>query len=180
MPRDFQIDIHIGISQLRRDPDGLAVTRFENTCTWHALLPGRGVGGGALPKYIFVYSGKKNRFRGCAGWATPAAMHSRRGAPAAETLVIPGRSSYSDPNPINNSTALTEFRRIVLWHWLRALRRRGQRDKSNWASLNRLADRWIPQPKILHPWPSKRFAVKHPRWEPYAGKLHVRICAGGA
>ena len=26
----------------------------------------------------------------------------------------------------------------------------------------------------------KRFAVKHPRWEPYAGKPHVRICAGGA
>ncbi len=24
-----------------------------------------------------------------------------------------------------------------------------------------------------------RFAVKHPRWEPYAGKPHVRICAGG-
>jgi hypothetical protein len=24
------------------------------------------------------------------------------------------------------------------------------------------------------------FAVTHPRWEPYAGKPHVRICAGGA
>src|SRR6516165_5829773 len=24
------------------------------------------------------------------------------------------------------------------------------------------------------------FAVTHPRWEPYAGKLHVRIRAGGA
>ena len=23
-------------------------------------------------------------------------------------------------------------------------------------------------------------AVTHPRWEPYAGKPHVRICAGGA
>jgi len=26
----------------------------------------------------------------------------------------------------------------------------------------------------------KAFAVIHPRWEPYAGKPHVRICAGGA
>jgi RNA-directed DNA polymerase len=26
----------------------------------------------------------------------------------------------------------------------------------------------------------KAFAVKHPRWEPYAGIPHVRICAGGA
>ena len=24
-----------------------------------------------------------------------------------------------------------------------------------------------------------RFAVTHPRWEPYAGKPHVRFCAGG-
>ena len=24
------------------------------------------------------------------------------------------------------------------------------------------------------------FAVTHPRWEPYAGKPHVQICAGGA
>ena len=29
-------------------------------------------------------------------------------------------------------------------------------------------------------WPSKRFAVNHPRWEPYAGIPHVRFCAGGA
>ena len=27
---------------------------------------------------------------------------------------------------------------------------------------------------------SVRFAVTHPRWEPYAGKPHVRFCAGGA
>jgi RNA-directed DNA polymerase len=79
-----------------------------------------------------------------------------------------------------NSTALSEFRGIVLWHWLRALRRRGQRDTTTWASINRLADRWLPKPRILHPWPSTRFAVRHPRWEPYALIGHVRFCAGGA
>ena len=26
----------------------------------------------------------------------------------------------------------------------------------------------------------KIFAVTYPRWEPYAGKPHVRFCAGGA
>jgi hypothetical protein len=26
----------------------------------------------------------------------------------------------------------------------------------------------------------RQVAVKYPRWEPYAGKPHVRICAGGA
>jgi group II intron reverse transcriptase/maturase len=79
-----------------------------------------------------------------------------------------------------NSTALSEFRGIVLWHWLRALRRRGQRDKTTWAFINRLADRWLPKPRILHPWPSRRFAANHPRWEPYAGVPLVRFCAGGA
>jgi group II intron reverse transcriptase/maturase len=79
-----------------------------------------------------------------------------------------------------NRTALNEFRGIVLWHWLRALRRRGQRDKSSWASMNRLAERWLPTPRTLHPWPSERFAVKHPRWEPYALIGPVRFWAGGA
>ena len=27
---------------------------------------------------------------------------------------------------------------------------------------------------------AERFAVTHPRWEPYAGKPHARFCAGGA
>ena len=35
------------------------------------------------------------------------------------------------------------------------------------------------KPRILHPWPTQRFAVKHPRWAPHAGKPHVRCCAGG-
>src|SRR5512134_3157993 len=46
--------------------------------------------------------------------------------------------------------------------------------------IAKLADAWLPKPRILHPWPSDRFAVKHPRWEPYARIGHVRICAGGA
>ena len=41
-------------------------------------------------------------------------------------------------------------------------------------------DAWLPKPSILHPWPSDRFAVTHPRWELHAGKSHVRFCAGGA
>ena len=27
---------------------------------------------------------------------------------------------------------------------------------------------WLPQPRILHPWPAQRFDVKYPRWEPSA------------
>ena len=38
---------------------------------------------------------------------------------------------------------------------------------------------WIPEPRILHPYPDKRFAVTHPRLEPCAGIPPARIWAGG-
>ena len=64
--------------------------------------------------------------------------------------------------------------------WRRTLCRRSEQGRypMDWHE-EAPADDWLPQPHILHPWPNRRFAVRHPRWEPYAGKLHVRICAGG-
>ena len=79
-----------------------------------------------------------------------------------------------------NSAALGAFRYYVVDLWRRSLRRRSQKDHTTWQRAAKLADDWLPQPKILHPWPQKRFAVRYPRWEPYAGMPHVRICAGGA
>jgi RNA-directed DNA polymerase len=79
-----------------------------------------------------------------------------------------------------NIRALQTFRDCVVRFWRQSLRRRGQRDKTTWERIKRLADDYLPKPRILHPWPQQRFAVKHPRWEPYAGIPHVRICAGGA
>jgi group II intron reverse transcriptase/maturase len=79
-----------------------------------------------------------------------------------------------------NFRALGAFRLHIAHLWRRILRRRSQKDGSTWKRVDKLADEWLPQPRILHPWPSERFAVKHPRWEPYAGNPHVRICAGGA
>jgi RNA-directed DNA polymerase len=32
-----------------------------------------------------------------------------------------------------------------------------------WERMNRIAAAWLPPPRILHPWPEDRFAVKHPR-----------------
>ena len=55
-----------------------------------------------------------------------------------------------------------------------------RRGAINWERMRLLANTWLPRPRILHPWPNQRFAVTHPRWEPYAGKPHVRFCAGGA
>ena len=79
-----------------------------------------------------------------------------------------------------NSAALSAFRYHTTVLWLRALRRRSQRDRMTWARMAKIAADWLPKPRILHPWPSKRFAVKNPRWEPGAGIPLARICAGGA
>src|SRR5262245_43037896 len=78
-----------------------------------------------------------------------------------------------------NARTLDAFRHLVTDLWRRTLRRRSQKDRIAWERMTKLADDWLPKPKVLHPWPSERFAVTHPRWEPYAGKPHVRFYAGG-
>jgi RNA-directed DNA polymerase len=67
-----------------------------------------------------------------------------------------------------NYAALGAFRYQVIHLWLRTLRRRSQNADLVWERMVKIADDWLPQPRILHPWPNQRFAVKHPRWEPYA------------
>src|ERR1700728_741922 len=62
-----------------------------------------------------------------------------------------------------NSRALAAFRYYVTVLWQRTLRRRGQRDRHRWARIAQLAEYWLAKPRILHPWPSMRFAVKPPR-----------------
>ena len=79
-----------------------------------------------------------------------------------------------------NGRALVAFRSRVETLWHRSLRRRSQRDRTTWLRTRKLVEDWLPKPRTLHPWPEKRFAVRHPRWEPYAGNPHVRFCAGGA
>jgi group II intron reverse transcriptase/maturase len=79
-----------------------------------------------------------------------------------------------------NSPAVVAFRHHVGNLWKRALERRSQRAKLSAERMAKLAAEWLPKPRILHPWPRQRFAVKYPRWEPYAGNPPVRICAGGA
>ena len=79
-----------------------------------------------------------------------------------------------------NFKTLAAFHAHVVELWRRALNRRSQRGFIDKARMAALADECLPRPKILHPWPERRFAVRHPRWEPYAGIPHVRFCAGGA
>ena len=79
-----------------------------------------------------------------------------------------------------NSRALRAFRFFVTDIWRQTLRRRSQKGDTTREWITRLADDWLPHAKILHPWPHQRFAVRHPRWEPYARIGLVRLCAGGA
>jgi len=62
-----------------------------------------------------------------------------------------------------NSRALSAFRHYVADLWRRTLRRRSQKDGFTWDRMTNLAAGWLPAPRILHPWPDRRFAVKHPR-----------------
>jgi RNA-directed DNA polymerase len=62
-----------------------------------------------------------------------------------------------------NSRALVAFRHHVTDLWRRTLRRRSQKDALTWGRMAKLAAAWLPAPRILHPWPNQRFAVKHPR-----------------
>ena len=79
-----------------------------------------------------------------------------------------------------NLGALVAFHHHVTDLWRRALQRRSQKAHKTWPDMTKLVAQWLPCPRIQHPWPNQRFAVKYPRWKPYAGKPHVRLYAGGA
>jgi RNA-directed DNA polymerase len=57
-----------------------------------------------------------------------------------------------------NGRRLAAFRYHVKRLWLRSLRRRSQRSRMTWVRLDRY-DRWLPAPRICHPWPQRRFDV---------------------
>jgi len=62
-----------------------------------------------------------------------------------------------------NLDSLAVFRERVLGHWWRTLRRRSQKRLISWTRTLALARRWLPQPRVLHPYPAARFAASHPR-----------------
>jgi RNA-directed DNA polymerase len=62
-----------------------------------------------------------------------------------------------------NSAALVTFRDEIIARWRWVLHRRSQKSVLTWTRMTKLADDWLPKPRILHPWPNQRFVVKHPR-----------------
>jgi RNA-directed DNA polymerase len=62
-----------------------------------------------------------------------------------------------------NLDSLNTFRHRVSRLWQRTLVRRSQRGRLGWARMQKLIAYWLPQPRVLHPYPEKRFAATHPR-----------------
>jgi RNA-directed DNA polymerase len=62
-----------------------------------------------------------------------------------------------------NTHLLSAFRYHTSIVWFRSLRRRSQRHRLTWERMVRLIKRFLPSPRVLHPWPDHRFHVKHSR-----------------
>jgi group II intron reverse transcriptase/maturase len=60
----------------------------------------------------------------------------------------------------DNGRALNAFRLLVTRLWLQSLRRRSQRNSMTWDRMGRVAERWLPRPRIQHPWPDVRFDAR--------------------
>ncbi len=77
-----------------------------------------------------------------------------------ERVVRGHQNYYAVPG---NLKAIKQFQAQVKRAWRRALRRRSQTDRTNWERIDRLAAKWLPKPRILHPYADQRFAVLKPR-----------------
>jgi RNA-directed DNA polymerase len=59
-----------------------------------------------------------------------------------------------------NTDAVRAFRDQVARHWYQTLRRRSQRRGINWERMSRIARRWLPRARVMHPFPEIRFAAR--------------------
>ena len=98
--------------------------------------------------------------------ALKAQLTRRRHEPVAQvgewlTKVVRGYYQYhAVPGNLN---PLRAFRHRLCRLWRRTLNRRRQRGERPWQRLVTLLERWIPFPRVLHPYPQARFAARHPR-----------------
>src|SRR5580700_5154150 len=61
-----------------------------------------------------------------------------------------------------NTTQLRIFKRRVCRLWQSVLVRRSQRAQMRWERFTPVLTRWIPPPRVLHPYPDARFYATHP------------------
>jgi hypothetical protein len=130
----------------------------------------------------------RRSLRGNREFSRSTVRHPTAAEPVERTAGAKGNANQQGKDRAQNratvSQALERIRKVAKERkkeriWLRTLRRRSQKDRSSWQQMHSLAADWIPQPRILHPYPDKRFAATHARWEPCAGIPPARIWAGG-
>jgi RNA-directed DNA polymerase len=59
-----------------------------------------------------------------------------------------------------NRMTVAAFRTQVTRHWHAELKRRSQRHRLDWKRMARLANRWLPPARVMHPFPDERFRVR--------------------
>jgi len=62
-----------------------------------------------------------------------------------------------------NWSSLHRFRERIGRHWQHALKRRSQNGRLSAERVTRLLQRWLPRPRLVHPYPEVRFDARHPR-----------------
>jgi len=75
--------------------------------------------------------------------------------------VVQGYFNYHAVPGNTDSLAVFRDRAILLWRTI--LIHRSQRHRLTWIRMQILADRWLPRPRVLHPYPGVRFDAIHPR-----------------
>ena len=58
-----------------------------------------------------------------------------------------------------NFDAVEAFRHQVIWLWRRGLSRRSQKAHVTWERMRRIARRWLPPVRIVHPYPEQRLCL---------------------
>jgi group II intron reverse transcriptase/maturase len=93
-------------------------------------------------------------------------LRQRRHEPPRETrkwLILVVRGYFQYHAVPDNEERLKAFRSDVLRLWWRQFCRRSQRRRWSWNRFKELLGDLLPTVEILHPWPTERFAAKHPR-----------------
>jgi RNA-directed DNA polymerase len=91
-----------------------------------------------------------------------ARMHDRL-ANTGKWLQSVVRGYYQYHAVPGNTASLGTFRMRLMRLWRHVIRRRGQKHRPGWKRLGKLFDRWLPRPRVLHPYPDVRFDAMHPR-----------------
>jgi RNA-directed DNA polymerase len=72
---------------------------------------------------------------------------------------------FAVPTNINAVCAVRHHAKV---RWYLSLRRRSQKRSLTWRRMNVIVAKYLPKPRVVHPWPEQRFLVKHRRQEPDA------------